>query len=88
MKKPLTLLFIIVWLGFFSLLIYRTHKLHPERPFFTSWESDLDKCESLCYSSGQNYSRVKLYGMGGCICDNEEGRKMDRGYDRHDMHLL
>lgn len=41
----------------------------------------LEMCETLCGSDAQSNSKVTLYGFGGCICDNEEGRKMVEGYE-------
>jgi hypothetical protein len=57
-----------------------THKKHPRRPFFQSWQSSYDACENVCNNSGQNYVKVLQYSYGGCLCDNEEGRKMQCGY--------
>lgn len=51
-----------------------------DKPGGWPWESAMDMCDRMCFSYAQDYSDVKLYGMGGCICDNEEGRKMDKGY--------
>lgn len=60
------------------LVVIMIHHAHPNRPFFQSWESSKSLCEQFCDSQG--HLQVKRDSLGGCMCDNEEGRKMDRGY--------
>lgn len=61
-------------------IVIITHLNHPERPFFQSWQSSEDACYTYCMSSGQGYVSVLRDSMGGCMCNNDEGKKMDCGY--------
>lgn len=51
-----------------------------KKPFFRSWQSSFELCESMCAGDGQESSHVLQYSAGTCICDNEEGRRVADGY--------
>lgn len=78
MKKIVIAAFIV---GLIIVGIYKTHRDHPERSFFTSWETPLSMCSGYCYSEAQNYSKVLQTSQGGCLCDNKIGHTIQRGYE-------
>ena len=38
-------------------------------------------CYTMCNSFSQDYSGILGYNYGGCFCDNDEGQKMQEGYE-------
>lgn len=73
MKYTIAIIFAI-------LVIFRITDQYGKTHFFQRWETSSQTCEAMCYSSGQEYSKVKQYSAGICTCDNEEGRKATSAY--------
>lgn len=79
MKRKIVALALLVFAITFAAICQR-HQRHPNQSFFQSWESPFQLCEDFCKSKGQDYSDILQDSMGTCICDNEEGRKVQKGY--------
>ena len=67
MKKLLFLMFLTGAIA--GILIQRYSDSHP-----------FALCERFCGLGGQDHSDVLQESYGACICNNEEGHRIERGY--------
>ncbi len=53
-----------------------------KKDFFQLWSAPdtYNLCKQICYSFAQDYSKVRQYSMGTCICDNKYGNEVARAY--------